>query len=46
MCLNITKRLNTLVDAILVMFNKSDLVDPVPMNRRHKGIRGLDGDVT
>ena len=46
MCLNITKCLNTLVNAILVMFNKSDLVDPVPMKLRHKGIRGLDGDVT
>jgi len=46
MCLNITKRLNTLTNAILARFYKSELIDPVPMNRRHKGIRGLDGDVT
>ena len=43
MCLNIAKRL---CNAILARLYKSELIDPVPMNRRHKGIRGLDGDVT
>ena len=43
MCLNIAKRL---YNAILARLYKSELIDPVPMNRRHKGIRGLDGDVT